>query len=78
MDTKQTYDNAFIEVFQATPEELPAMAYQQAKNWDSVGHMQLIARLEESFDIMFDAEDIVGFSTYEQGREILRKYGIDK
>ena len=44
--------------------------------WDSVGHMTLIAALEDTFDIMMETDDIVDFSSFEKGKEILEKYGI--
>jgi acyl carrier protein len=46
------------------------------QGWDSVGHMALIAALEESFDIMMDTDDIVDFSSYEKGKAILKKYNV--
>ena len=45
--------------------------------WDSVGHMSLIANLEEAFDIMMEMDDIIDLSSYEKGKEILSdNYGI--
>ncbi len=41
--------------------------------WDSVGHMQLVAELEDAFDIMMDTDDIIDLSSYEKGKEILAK-----
>lgn len=46
-------------------------------DWDSVGHMTLIAGLEDAFDIMFETEDILALDSYNQGIEILKKYGIE-
>lgn len=46
-------------------------------DWDSVGHMTLIAGLEDTFDIMFETEDILALDSYNQGIEILKKYGIE-
>ena len=53
------------------------LAYNSHETWDSVGHMALIADLEDNFDIMFDMEDIVDLSSYEKGKEILEKYDIN-
>ena len=47
------------------------------KQWDSVGHMSMIANLEEAFDIVFDMDDIIDFSSYKTGIEILKKYKIN-
>ena len=45
--------------------------------WDSVGHMTLMAAIEDAFDIMLDTDDIVDFSSYEKGKEILKKYDVE-
>ena len=46
------------------------------KDWDSVHQLNIIASLEDAFDIMFDPEDIMEFTSFKVGKEILRKYGI--
>ena len=39
--------------------------------------MGLIACLEDAFDIMMDTDDIIDFSSYEKGIEILKKYDVE-
>ena len=39
--------------------------------------MDLIASLEDEFDIMMEADDIIDFNSFEKGIEIMKKYGID-
>ena len=52
--------------------------YQCVPAWDSVGHMSMIAEMEDVFDIMIDIEDILDWSTFGKGKEILKeKYEID-
>lgn len=75
MSSLEMYNQAFMESFGVEEKELEGLEYQGVTNWDSVGHMNLIAALEESFDIMMDTDDIIDFSSYEKGREILAKYG---
>lgn len=72
------YNNVFIESFEVTKEKLEeGLEYQEIPLWDSVGHMGLIASLEEEFDIMLDTDDIIDFSSYEKGKELLRKYKVE-
>ena len=52
------------------------LAYNTIKEWDSVGHMALVAEIEGAFDVMFDTDDILGMSTVGKAREILGKYGV--
>ena len=37
--------------------------------------MQLMAALEEDFEIEMDVDDIIDFSSFEKGKEIMSKYG---
>jgi acyl carrier protein len=71
------YNAVFVETFEVAEETLPGYSYQDTPSWDSVGHMSMIAALEETFDIMMDTEDIIDFSSWEKGKEILKKYDVE-
>lgn len=78
MSNKEKYDQVFIESFSLPADATVAeLAYQSIPEWDSVGHMGLIANLEDTFDIMMDMEDIIDFSDYKTGIETLKKYKIE-
>lgn len=53
------------------------MKYRSIKLWDSMGHMNLMEEMEDTFDISIDTPDVLAFSSYEKGMDILRKYGVD-
>ena len=55
---------------------LKDLEYQGVDTWDSVGHMVLMASLEEKFDIMLEMDDIIDFSSFEKGKSILAKYDV--
>ena len=76
MTQLDTYNKVFIESFEISGDKLLGLKYQGVEAWDSVGHMGLIAALEEAFHIELSADDIVEFSSYEKGKEILSHYGI--
>ena len=77
MDNLQKYNEVFKECFSLDDADLDvALVYQSVSSWDSVGHMKMIATLEETFDIMMDTEDIIDFSSYEKGKGILLKLGV--
>ena len=77
MDNKEKYIKAFVAALDIPEADVrPDLAYQDIENWDSVGHMELVAELEEAFDIMFEAEDIIAFSSFQKVIEILAKYGV--
>ncbi len=78
MNNQEKYDAAFMESLEISKEKLAGLEYQQIASWDSVGHMGLIAALEDAFDIMMDTDDIIDLSSYEKGKEILAKnYNIE-
>ena len=77
MTNLEKYNKAFTENLQISEGELQGLQYQGTELWDSVGHMTLMAAIEDAFDIMLDTDDIVDFSSYEKGKEILKKYDVE-
>ncbi|MCR5168372.1 MAG: acyl carrier protein [Oscillospiraceae bacterium] len=77
MNNIEKYNKVFMESLGVTEEQLAGLEYTGVDSWDSVGHMNLIACLEEAFDIMMETDDIIDFSSYEKGKEILaEKYDV--
>lgn len=77
MTNLEKYDDLFMKSFRVTAEELPTLKYQGHPLWDSLGHMDLMSELEELFKINISTVDVLDFSTYEKGKEILAKYGVE-
>ena len=78
MTNKEKYKKIFMETFEIDENKLNGLQYQDIKEWDSVGHMTLIAALEDSFEIMMETDDIIDLNSFEKGREILSEnYGIE-
>jgi acyl carrier protein len=71
MSSLEIYNKAFIETLNISEDKLAGLKYQDIEAWDSVGHMSLVAAIEDAFDIMMDTDDIIDFSSYEKGKEIL-------
>lgn len=76
MTNLEKYRNAFVEGLGVSEDQVDGLEFQAVEQWDSVGHMGLISALEEAFDIVFDTDDIVDFSSFVKGKEILAKYGV--
>lgn len=56
---------------------LDTLQLKLSPQWDSVGHINLIAALEDTFQIDMDPVDMFELTTYEKGKELLsNKYGI--
>lgn len=77
MNNLERYKAAFKTALQIEESVIEGLVYQGVDSWDSVGHMNLVAELEDEFDIMMETDDIIDFSSYEKGIEILGKYGIE-
>lgn len=78
MSTREQYDKVFMSCFSVTQDVLNEdFVYQCVPSWDSVGHMGLIAALEEEFNIIMETEDIIEFGSYTIGIEKLKKYNIE-
>ena len=74
---KQRYDKVFMEALNVPTEDLGEnLIYNSVAAWDSVGHMSMMAALEAEFDIMMETDDIIDFSSYPKGMEILSKYEV--
>ena len=77
MTNIEKYEKAFVETFEIEKTQIgEGLVYQSIPLWDSVGHMSLIATLEDEFDIMLEMDDVVNFGSYDIGKEILAKYGV--
>ena len=75
---KEIYLNAFVVGLSISKDLVSdSLEYNSIEEWDSIGHMGLISELEDAFDISFDTDDIIEFSSYTKGLEIMKKYGIN-
>jgi acyl carrier protein len=77
MNNLQLYNQVFIKSLNVSADELDTLTYRSIPGWDSIGHMVLIAALEEAFNIMLDSDEIIDFSSYEKGKLMLNKYNIN-
>lgn len=48
MSNKEKYVNAFVEALEVSADQVVGLKYQEIPNWDSVGHMGLIAAIEDA------------------------------
>ncbi len=76
MSNIEKYKKVFQEILEVEPQDVEKLKYQEIQAWDSIGHMNLIAELENVFEIEMETEDIIEFSDFQKGMEILQKYDI--
>jgi acyl carrier protein len=76
MNNLKAYKEAFVTAFEVDESVVTELEYESVETWDSVGHMVLMAELEGAFDISLEMEDIIDFSGFKKGKELLKKYDI--
>lgn len=77
MSNLEKYKTVFCENLNVTEDQLENLKYQDVELWDSVGHMTLVAALEDAFDIMLETDDIIDLSSFKKGIDILKKYDVE-
>ena len=77
MDNIAKYENIFVKCFSVSKKILKKdLKYNTIPKWDSVGHMTMIGKLEDTFKITMEMDDIIDFSSFKKGIKILKKYKI--
>lgn len=77
MSNKQKYNNVFKDILNLKDEDFNIeIVFSDTVGWDSIGHMLLISKIEETFDIFLDTDDVLNFSSYSEGKKILKKHNI--
>jgi acyl carrier protein len=74
----EKYKKVFIESLSIEEKDFSEeMKYNDIPEWDSIGHMTLMSALEDEFKITLETDDIIDFSSYKKGIELLSsKYEI--
>ncbi len=68
---------AFAEALSLPPgTDYSKLAYAVTPAWDSVAHMALVAEIENTFDIMFSTDDVIGMSTFAIAKETVARHGV--
>lgn len=77
MTNLEKYKNAFVEGLEVDMNEVEGLSMEKCDKWDSIGQMSLIAVLEDAFEIELDPEEVMAFTSYEAGVEILKNHQIE-
>lgn len=78
MTNIEKLNKIFCEVFTVEVSALNSeFSNTTVEGWDSVRQLSLTTAVEDEFDIMLDAEDILDFTSYENAKNILGKYQIE-
>lgn len=78
MSSVQKYSEIFKTALNINADKFTEnLKYNEIDEWDSIGHMTLVAALEEEFKISLETDDIIDFSSFKKGIEILKKYKVN-
>ena len=78
MTNLDKYKKIFTDTFNIDNSKLENLEYNKITEWDSIGHMTLVAALEEHFKITMETDDVIDLSSFEKGKKILlEKYKIE-
>ena len=77
MTNLEKLNGIFCEVFSVEESALNSNFDKcNVEGWDSIRQLSLTSAVEDEFDIMLDAEDILEFTSYDNAKTVLAKYDI--
>ena len=77
MPTDPRLSEAFRTALELSPEtDVETLAYGEHPHWDSVGHMALVAEIEDTYGVMLETDDVLGLSTYAKAVELLQRLEV--
>ena len=77
MTNLEKYQNAFVEGLELPCESVESATMDTVERWDSIGQMSLMAIIEDEFQIELEPDEIIAFTSYQAGLNILRKRNIE-
>ena len=77
MTNLEKYQNAFLEGLELPCESVESATMDTVERWDSIGQMSLMAIIEDEFQIELEPDEIIAFTSYQAGLDILRKRNIE-
>ena len=77
MSNIEKLKEAFVEGLEIPMEEVEAATMESVAKWDSIGQMSLVAIIEDAFGIEFEPDEVMQFTSFEAGKEILKDHNIE-
>jgi acyl carrier protein len=78
MENLEKLTNLFVEVFNVDASLInDNFGKDSVETWDSVHQLNIIALLEEYFDLLLEPEDIMACTSFAKAKEILRKNDVE-
>ena len=77
MSNIEKLKEAFVEGLEIPVEEVEAATMESVDKWDSIGQMSLVAIIEDAFGIEFEPDEVMRFTSFAAGVDILTGHGIE-
>ena len=77
MSNIEKLKEAFVEGLEIPVEEVEAATMESVDKWDSIGQMSLVAIIEDAFGIEFEPDEVMRFTSFAAGVDILKFHGIE-
>jgi acyl carrier protein len=77
MSNIEKLKEAFVEGLEIPMEEVEAATMESVDKWDSIGQMSLVAIIEDAFGIEFEPDEVMQFTSFAAGVDILKNHNIE-
>ena len=77
MSNIEKLKNAFVEGLEIPVEEVENATMETVDKWDSIGQMSLVAMIEDEFGIEMEPDEVMQFTSFEAGKNILKNHNIE-
>ena len=77
MSNIEKLKEAFVEGLEIPMEEVESATMESVDKCDSIGQMSLVAIIEDAFGIEFEPDEVMQFTSFEAGKEILKNHNIE-
>ena len=71
MSNKEKLIGVFVSALGIAAEVAESAVFKETPGWDSVGHVNLMNEIEETFDVSLEPDDILDFKSFEIGKGLL-------
>ena len=78
MATKERLRTVFVDSLMLDDDvDVENLKYRDIEAWDSVGHMALVAAIEDEFDVQFDTDQVIDMSSFKVALDMLNGFGVN-
>lgn len=77
MSNIEKLKEAFVEGLEIPMEEVETATMECVDKWDSIGQMSLVAIIEDAFGVEFEPEEVMRFTSFSAGIDILKNHNVE-